>query len=54
LSELRKRSDFAEYFWLTSKALFERIANDDKTKGDLPKLVKIFMEFLFSDRMMTQ
>ena len=36
------KSDFVEYFWLTPKALFERIANGDKAKGDLPKLVKIF------------
>ncbi|MDO8551091.1 MAG: NUDIX hydrolase [bacterium] len=36
------KSDFVEYFWLTPKALFERIAKGDKTKGDLPKLVKIF------------
>lgn len=36
------KSDFVEYFWLTPKALFDRIANGDKTKSDLPKLVKIF------------
>lgn len=36
------QSDFVEYFWLMPKALFERILNGDKTKGDLPKLVKIF------------
>ena len=36
------KRDFVEYFWLTPEALFERIANGDKTKGDLPKLVKIF------------
>lgn len=36
------KNDFVEYFWLTPKMLFERIANGDKTKGDLPKLVKIF------------
>ena len=36
------KNDFVEYFWLTPKSLFERIANGDKTKGDLPKLVKIF------------
>ncbi len=36
------KNDFVEYFWLTPKALFERIANGEKTKGDLPKLVKIF------------
>ena len=36
------KSDFVEYFWLTSKALFERIASGEKTKGDLPKLVTKF------------
>lgn len=34
--------DFVEYFWLTPKELFERIEKGDKTKNDLPKLVKIF------------
>jgi isopentenyldiphosphate isomerase len=38
------KSDFVEYFWLTPKALFKRIANGEKTKSDLPKLVKIFYE----------
>lgn len=38
------KNDFVEYFWLTPKALFERIASGDKTKDDLPKLVKIFYE----------
>ena len=38
------KNDFIEYFWLTPKALFERIANGEKTKNDLPKLVKIFYE----------
>lgn len=36
------KSDFIEYFWLTPKALFEKIADGEKTKGDLPKLVTIF------------
>jgi len=36
------RDDFVEYFWLTPKQLFERIRSGDKTKNDLPKLVKIF------------
>ena len=36
------KNDFVEYFWLTPKALFERIIQGDKTKSDLPKLVKIF------------
>ncbi|MFA4906881.1 MAG: NUDIX domain-containing protein [archaeon] len=36
------KSDFVEYFWLTPKALFDRIRNGEKTKEDLPKLVKTF------------
>ncbi|KKW23199.1 MAG: hypothetical protein UY65_C0007G0020 [Parcubacteria group bacterium GW2011_GWA2_51_12] len=36
------KNDFVEYFWLTPKALFERIAGGEKTKDDLPKLLKIF------------
>ena len=38
------KSDFVEHFWLKPKAIFERIANGDKAKSDLPKLVKIFYE----------
>jgi len=34
--------DFTEYFWLSPNELFQMIANGDKTKGDLPKLVNIF------------
>jgi len=36
------KSDFTEYFWLTPKALFERLAHGDTSKSDLPKLVRIF------------
>ena len=36
------KNDFVEYFWLTPKALFERISGGEKTKSDLPKLVKLF------------
>ncbi len=36
------KRDFVESFWLTPKALFERISRGEKTKDDLPKLVKIF------------
>ena len=36
------KDDFTEYFWLTPKALFEKIAQGEKTKSDLPTLVKIF------------
>lgn len=35
-------SDFTGYFWLTPEELFEKIKNGEKTKEDLPKLVKIF------------
>ena len=34
--------DYTEYFWLSPKELLEKIAWGEKTKGDLPKLVKIF------------
>lgn len=34
--------DFIEYFWLTPKALFDRIEKGDESKDDLPKLVEIF------------
>lgn len=36
------KNDFVEYFWLTPKALLERITRGDKAKDDLPKLVNIF------------
>lgn len=36
------RDDFVEYFWLTPQKFFERIANGEKAKSDLPKLVKFF------------
>lgn len=36
------KDDFIEHFWLSPKALFEKIAQGEKTKGDLPILVKIF------------
>ena len=36
------KDDFTEYFWLSPKALFEKIAQGEKTKGDLPVLIKIF------------
>ncbi len=35
------KHDFTEYFWFTPKALFARIADGDRTKGDLPKLVRM-------------
>lgn len=36
------KDDFTEYFWLTPEALLKKIALGEKTKEDLPKLVKIF------------
>lgn len=36
------RNDFVEYYWLTPEALLDRLANGDKAKDDLPKLVTIF------------
>lgn len=34
--------DFTEYFWLTPEELFERMEKGEKTKGDLPGLVRRF------------
>ena len=34
--------DFMEYFWLTPRDLLAWIASGEKTKSDLPKLIKIF------------
>ena len=34
--------DYTEYYWMTPQELFESIDKGEKTKGDLPKLVKIF------------
>lgn len=36
------RDDFIEYFWLTPQAFFARLAAGDRSKDDLPKLIKIF------------
>lgn len=36
------KKDFCEYFWLTPKEFFKRLKNGEKTKEDLPKLVKYF------------
>lgn len=36
------KNDFVEYFWLTPKALFDKIEKGEKTKSDLPKLIKNF------------
>ncbi len=34
--------DFTEYFWLSPEELLLKISQGEKTKGDLPTLVKIF------------
>ena len=36
------KKDFVEYFWLTPRAFFDRVARGDRTKGDLPQLIRIF------------
>ncbi|HEX3099695.1 MAG TPA: NUDIX domain-containing protein [Patescibacteria group bacterium] len=36
------REDFTEYFWLTPAELFQKIAQGNKTKDDLPVLIKSF------------
>jgi isopentenyl-diphosphate delta-isomerase len=36
------REDFIAYYWLTPLQAIERIENGDLTKGDLPKLIRIF------------
>lgn len=36
--------DFSESFWLTPESLLERIKAGDKSKGDLPILLKFFLK----------
>lgn len=36
------KNDFTEYFWLSPKEVLERITKGEKTKDDLPRLVKRF------------
>jgi isopentenyldiphosphate isomerase len=36
------KNDFIEYYWLTPTELLEKLAGGDKSKDDLPKLVKKF------------
>ncbi|MBI2120326.1 MAG: NUDIX hydrolase [Parcubacteria group bacterium] len=35
-------ADFTEYYWITPSDLLERIKQGEKTKGDLPTLVRRF------------
>lgn len=35
-------NDFFEYLWVRPQELFDRIAQGEKTKSDLPKMIKIF------------
>lgn len=37
-----KMSDFVESFWPTPKEILEKIRNGDRTKDDLPKLVRYY------------
>ncbi|HLC62783.1 MAG TPA: hypothetical protein VJJ21_00520 [Candidatus Nanoarchaeia archaeon] len=34
--------DFVEYFWLTPQQVIDKLKKGDKSKDDLPLLVKIF------------
>jgi len=36
------KKDFIEYYWLTPKELLDKLAHGEKSKDDLPKLVKKF------------
>jgi isopentenyldiphosphate isomerase len=36
------KSDFTESFWLTPQDFFKRLIQGEKTKGDLPTLIKTF------------
>lgn len=36
------KDDFTEYFWISPQELFNRLNRGDKSKGDLPKLVRFF------------
>jgi isopentenyldiphosphate isomerase len=36
------KNDFTEFFWLSPQDLFQKLYSGDKSKDDLPKLVKIF------------
>lgn len=39
--------DFVGYEWLTPEDVLKRIAAGDKAKGDLPKLVQLFLHEIF-------
>jgi len=38
------KDDFVEYFWLTPKEVLEKIESGEKSKGDLPILIKHFFK----------
>lgn len=38
------KEDYIEYFWLTPKELLDKLGQGDKSKEDLPKLVKKFYQ----------
>ncbi len=35
-------NDFTEFYWLTPQEVLDRLANGDKSKGDLPGLIQAF------------
>lgn len=36
------QEDFIEYFWLTPEEVLQKLASEEKSKDDLPKLIKKF------------
>lgn len=42
------KKDFIEYYWLTPQELLDKLAKGDKSKDDLPKLVKKFYPIVSS------
>jgi len=42
------KSDFVAYYWLTPAELLEKLAGGDKSKDDLPKLIKRFYSAISS------
>lgn len=38
------KNDFIEYYWLTPEEFFKRLEKGEKTKEDLPKLVRFFYQ----------
>ena len=36
------KKDFIEYYWLTPKELLDKLATGEKSKDDLPRLIRKF------------